>query len=230
MDIGCSLFWVPFTILKKDLFILKRSVFGPIWKWIVAMVILAYPLGRYRAKVYQGERTWSDFMAPIGKWMYKLCGINPQEEMNWKKFLVALLTINIFGFFWGMILLVCQGCLLPNPDENARQTPDLVFNTCISFMVNCKLQPYNGESGLTYFTQLFVIMLFQFITAATGMSALAGIFKVMATCSGKQIGNFWNLLVNLNVISEGRELRCRAADWDWLFLRILWKLTEDAYG
>ncbi len=162
---------------------------------VVAMVVLAYPLGRYMAKVYKGERTWSDFMAPIEKWIYKLCGINPQEEMNWKKFLVALLTINIFWFFWGMILLVCQGWLPLNPDGNAGQTPDLAFNTCISFMVNCNLQHYSGESGLTYFTQLFVIMLFQFITAATGMAALAGIFKAMITRSGKQIGNFWDLLV-----------------------------------
>ena len=162
---------------------------------VVAMVVLAYPLGRYMAKVYKGERTWSDCMAPIEKWIYKLCGINPQEEMNWKKFLVALLTINVFWFFWGMILLVCQGWLPLNPDGNAGQTPDLAFNTCISFMVNCNLQHYSGESGLTYFTQLFVIMLFQFITVAAGMAALAGIFKAMATRSGKQIGNFWNLLV-----------------------------------
>ena len=62
-------------------------------------------------------------------------------------------------------------------------------------MVNCNLQHYSGESGLTYFTQLFVIMLFQFITAATGMAAFAGIFKAMATRSGKEIGNFWNRLV-----------------------------------
>ena len=162
---------------------------------IITMVVLAYPLGRYIAKVYKGERTWSDFMAPIEKGIYRFCRINPQEEMNWKKFLVALLTINVFWFFWGMILLVCQGWLPLNPDGNAGQTPDLAFNTCISFMVNCNLQHYSGEGGLTYFTQLFVIMLFQFITAATGMAALAGIFKAMATRSGKQIGNFWDLLV-----------------------------------
>lgn len=60
------------------------------------------------------------------------------------------------------------------------QTPDQAFNTCISFMVNCNLQHYSGESGLTYFTQLFVIMLFQFITAATGMAAMAGMMKAMA--------------------------------------------------
>lgn len=145
------------------------------------MVVLSYPLGRYIARIYKGERTWSDFIAPVEKWMYRMSGINPAEEMNWKKFLVALLTVNVFWFFWGMVLLVSQGYLPLNPDGNAGQSPDLAFNTCISFMVNCNLQHYSGESGLTYFTQLFVIMLFQFITAATGMAALAGIFKAMAT-------------------------------------------------
>lgn len=72
---------------------------------------------------------------------------------------------------------------------------DQAFNTCISFMVNCNLQHYSGESGLTYFTQLFVIMLFQFITAATGMAAMAGIMKSIAAKTTKTIGNFWQFLV-----------------------------------
>ena len=162
---------------------------------IVLMVVLAYPLGMYIAKVYKGEKTWLDFMAPVEKWIFKLCGINPNEEMNWKSFLKALLTINVFWFFWGMVLLCTQKYLPLNPDGNASQSPDLAFNTCISFMVNCNLQHYSGESGLTYFTQLFVIMLFQFITAATGMAALAGVFKAMAAKTTNTIGNFWNYLV-----------------------------------
>ena len=162
---------------------------------IVLMVVLAYTLGMYIAKVYKGEKTWLDFMAPVEKWIYKLCGINPNEEMNWKSFLKALLTINVFWFFWGMVLLCTQKYLPLNPDGNASQSPDLAFNTCISFMVNCNLQHYSGESGLTYFTQLFVIMLFQFITAATGMAALAGVFKAMAAKTTNTIGNFWNYLV-----------------------------------
>ena len=162
---------------------------------IVLMVVLAYPLGMYIAKVYKEEKTWLDFMAPVERWIYKLCGIDPKEEMGWKSFLKALLTVNVFWFFWGMILLCTQAYLPLNPDGNANQSPDLAFNTCISFMVNCNLQHYSGESGLTYFTQLFVIMLFQFITAATGMAALAGIFKAMAAKSTTTIGNFWNYLV-----------------------------------
>ena len=162
---------------------------------LVCLVGLSYPLGRYIAKVYKGEKTWSDFMAPIERWIYKFSGINPEEEMNWKQFLKALLIVNLFWFFWGMILLVSQGILPLNPDGKPGQSPDLAFNTCISFMVNCNLQHYSGETGLSYFTQLFVIMLFQFITAACGMAALAGVFKAMAAKTTQTIGNFWVYLV-----------------------------------
>ena len=162
---------------------------------LVCLVGLSYPLGRYIAKVYKGEKTWSDFMAPIERWIYKFSGINPEEEMNWKQFLKALLIVNLFWFFWGMILLVSQGILPLNPDGNPGQSPDLAFNTCISFMVNCNLQHYSGETSLSYFTQLFVIMLFQFITAACGMAALAGVFKAMAAKTTQTIGNFWVYLV-----------------------------------
>ncbi len=162
---------------------------------IVLMVAISYPLGKYIAKVYKGAKTWSDFMKPIERLIYKLGGVNPNEEMNWKQFLRALLIINLFWFFWGMVLLVTQGVLPLNPDGNIGQTVHQAFNTCISFMVNCNLQHYSGESGLTYLTQLFVIMLFQFITAATGMAAMAGIMKGFASKTAQTIGNFWRYLV-----------------------------------
>ena len=162
---------------------------------IVLMVGLSYPLGKYIAKVYKGEKTWMDFMKPVERLIYKFSGINPTEEMNWKQFLRALLVVNLFWFIWGMVLLVTQEYLPLNPDGNIGQTAHQAFNTCISFMVNCNLQHYSGESGLTYFTQLFVIMLFQFITAATGMAAMAGIMKALAEKTTKTIGNFWHFLV-----------------------------------
>ena len=162
---------------------------------IVLMVVLAYPIGKYISKVFKGEKVWSDFMTPIEKIMYKLGGVDPTEEMNWKQFLKALLVINLFWFFWGMILLVSQGVLPLNPDGNLGQSVHQAFNTCISFLVNCNLQHYSGESGLSYLTQLFVIMLFQFITAATGMAAMAGIMKALAAKTTKTIGNFWYFLV-----------------------------------
>ena len=162
---------------------------------IVLMVGLAYPLGKYIARVYKGEKTCLDFLKPVERWMYRLSGVNPDEEMDWKKFLRALLVVNLFWFVWGMVLLVAQGVLPLNPDGNVGQTCHQAFNTCISFMVNCNLQHYSGESGLTYFTQLFVIMLFQFITAATGMAAMAGIMKALSAKTTQTIGNFWRYLM-----------------------------------
>jgi len=113
------------------------------------LIVISYPLGKHIAKVYKEGNDCMRFMAPIERFIYKLAGINPNEEMDWKVFLKSLLIINVFWFFWGMILLVSQGYLPLNPDGNSGQSPDLAFNTCISFMVNCNLQHYSGESGLT---------------------------------------------------------------------------------
>ena len=150
---------------------MNTEILGVILQYLL-LVGLSWPLSKYIAKVYKNEKTIFDFLRPVENFIYKICGINPDEEMNWKQFLRALLTINLFWFAWGMVLLCLQGYLPLNPDGNSGQSPDLAFNTCISFMVNCNLQHYSGESGLTYFTQLFVIMFFQFVTAATGMDAL----------------------------------------------------------
>lgn len=162
---------------------------------IALLITISYPLGKYIAKVYKEEKTFSDFMKPVERLMFKLSGIDPEKEMNWKQFLRALLTVNLFWFIWGMVLLVTQGYLPMNPDGNIGQTAHQAFNTCISFMVNCNLQHYSGETGLTYFTQIFVVMLFQFITAATGMAAMAGIMKALASKTTQTIGNFWKYLV-----------------------------------
>lgn len=162
---------------------------------VVLMVVLSYPLGKYIARVYQGKKVWTDFMKPIEGWIFRLSGIHPDEEMNWKQFLRVLLTVNLFWFIWGMVLLTLQGWLPLNPDGNLAQSAHQAFNTCISFMVNCNEQHYSGESNLTYFTQLFVIMLFQFLTAATGMAAMAGVMKALGEKTTQTIGNFWNFLV-----------------------------------
>lgn len=162
---------------------------------IVLMIGLSYPLGKYIARVYKGEKTILDFLKPVEQLMYRLSGVNPDEEMDWKTFLWALLGLNLFWFVWGMLLLMMQGVLPLNPDGNIGQTAHQAFNTCISFLVNCNLQHYSGESGLTYFTQLFVIMLFQFVTAATGMAAMAGIMKALAAKTTRTIGNFYRYLV-----------------------------------
>jgi K+-transporting ATPase ATPase A chain len=158
-------------------------------------VLLAIPLGRYIAKTVKGERTILAFMAPLEKLIYKVCSIDPNEEMNWKQHLKALLTINLIWFVYGFILLITQGSLFLNPDGNPSQTPDLAFNTVISFVVNCNLQHYSGESGLTYLTQLYVVMFFQFVSAATGIAALFVLFKALRDKVTDKLGNFWVFFV-----------------------------------
>lgn len=152
---------------------------------------LAIPLGRYIARVYKGEKHWSDFLLPVERLIYRLSGVDPNQEMDWKQHLKALLTINLVWFVYGFFVLIFQDKLPLNPDGNAGMTPDLAFNTVISFVVNCNLQHYSGESGLTYLTQLIMVMFFQFVSAATGMAALAVLFKALVGHTTTQLGNFW---------------------------------------
>lgn len=161
-------------------------------------LIIAIPLGRYIAKMFKGEKTWMDFLAPLERLIYKISGIDPKEEMNWKQHLKALLTINLVWFVYGFFLLIFQDKLPLNPDGNAAQTPDLAFNTVISFLVNCNLQHYSGESGLAYLTQLFVITFLQFVSAATGIAALIVVFKALKDKTTTRLGNFWVFFIKTN--------------------------------
>jgi len=158
-------------------------------------IFLAYPLGKFIAKVFKGEKNFMDFMNPVERFIFRISGINPNESMNWKKFLKAMLTINLFWLVYAMLMLIFQDKLPLNPDGNPGQTPDLAFNTAISFLVNCNLQHYSGESGLTYLTQLFVITFLQFLSAATGIACLIALFNGLKEKTTDNLGNFWNYLV-----------------------------------
>jgi K+-transporting ATPase ATPase A chain len=140
-------------------------------------ILLAYPLGIYIAKVFAGEKTFTNFMNPFERFIYRIGGVDPNKPMNWKEFLKAMLAINMLWLFYAFFLLLNQGRLPLNPDGNPNMTPDLSFNTAISFLVNCNLQHYSGESGLTYLTQLFVITFLQFVSAATGMGGAVALFN-----------------------------------------------------
>lgn len=159
-------------------------------------ILLALPLGRYIANVYLGQPTWLDFLSPLEASIYKLCRINPQKEMTWQEHLIALLTINSLWFFWMMFILMNQGWLPLNPDNNPSMSPDLAFNTAVSFLVNCNLQHYSGETGVTYLSQLAGLMFMQFVTAGTGMAAGAIVFKAMKSSpltphGVRGLGNFY---------------------------------------
>src|SRR6476661_3066577 len=163
---------------------------------ILLIILLSIPLGRYIGKVYLGERTWLDpVFGPIDRLLFKGSGIDPNREMNWKQHLAALLTINLFWFFLAMLILLNQGWLPLNPDHIPSMSPDLAFNTAISFLVNCNLQHYSGETGLSYLTQLFVITFLQFLSAATGIACLIALFNGLKEKTTNNLGNFWNYLV-----------------------------------
>jgi K+-transporting ATPase ATPase A chain len=161
----------------------------------VATVALAIPLGKYIAKIFKGEKTWLDFMAPLERLIFKLSGIDTRREMNWKQHLKALLTINCLWLFYSFFCLLYQNHLPLNPDNNPNQTPDLAFNTAISFITNTNLQDYSGETGATYYTQLFVFTFLHFVSAATGFAAMMVVFKAMKEKTTDKLGNFWDFFV-----------------------------------
>jgi K+-transporting ATPase ATPase A chain len=161
----------------------------------VATIVLAIPLGKYIAMVFKGEKTWLNFMAPLEKLIFKLSGIDPNREMNWKQHLKALLTINVLWLFYAFFCLLFQGHLPLNPDGNPNQTPDLAFNTALSFLTNTNLQDYSGESGATYYTQLFVFTFLHFVSAATGLAAMMVVFRAMKGKITDKLGNFWDFFL-----------------------------------
>ncbi|GAB3252083.1 potassium-transporting ATPase subunit KdpA [Larkinella harenae] len=167
------------------------------WIGVMAMygltVLLAIPLGKYLAKVFKGEPNVFDFMAPLERLIYRLGGIDSSRDMHWKENLVALLTINAVWLVYAFVLLLTQGSLPLNPDGNPSQTPDLAFNTAISFLVNCDLQHYSGESGATYLTQVAVMTFLMFVSAATGMAAAVLLFRSFLPQSTETVGNFYVL-------------------------------------
>lgn len=161
----------------------------------VLSVILAIPLGKYITKVYAGGKTLLDpVFNPVERLFYRVSGIDPDKEMNWKQHLVALLTINLIWFLLSMLILMTMGSLPLNPDHNPGMPPDLAFNTAISFVVNCNLQHYSGETGISYLGQMWLMFL-QFVSAGTGMAAAVVVFRAFRDKTTTRLGNFYNYLV-----------------------------------
>lgn len=159
------------------------------------VMLLAIPLGRYIGKIFNYENTWLDkIFNPIDKLFFKIGGINPTKEMNWKQHLVALLTINVVWFIISMLVLTNMVWLPLNPDGNPSMSGDLAFNTTVSFITNTNLQHYSGESGLSYLGQL-TLMLWQFISAGCGMAICAAVFMAMKEKTSETLGNFYSFFV-----------------------------------
>lgn len=170
---------------------MNTEILGIIAMFAVTLVIGIF-LGKYIANVYGYKKTFLDpVFEPIEKLIYKVSGINPARQMNWKQNMYAMLAINLVWFIIGFLLLLNQAWLPLNPDGNSNMSPDLAFNTTISFLVNCNLQHYSGETGVSYLSQLYLMFL-QFVTAATGMAAMAVLFKAFKEKTSTELGNFYD--------------------------------------
>ncbi len=173
---------------------MNTELIGVIVTFLIT-ILLAIPLGKYIAKVFAGERTFMDFLNPLERFIFRISGIDPNKGMHWKEFLKAMLTINLLWFVYGFLMLIYQGHLPLNPDDNPGQTPDLAFNSIISFVTNTNLQDYSGETGATYLTQLFVFTFLQFTSAATGIACLIALFNAFKEKTTNNLGNFWSIFI-----------------------------------
>jgi K+-transporting ATPase ATPase A chain len=173
---------------------MNSEITGIIFMFAV-LLILAIPLGKYMGKVFSNEKTWPDLVFdPLDKLFYKAGGINPAKEMNWKQHLMALLTINLSWFLLAMFVLTNMSWLPLNPDGNPSMSGDLAFNTAVSFITNTNLQHYSGETGMSYFGQL-TLMLWQFISAGCGIAIAAVVFFAMKERTTDKLGNFYFFFV-----------------------------------
>lgn len=174
---------------------MNTEILGIVFIFLLA-VIVAIPLGKYFSHVFKGEKTWLDFFAPLERLIFKLSGINPEKGMDWKDNMKAMLTLNAIFFVFAMTFLLTQSWHpFLNPDGIASMEPTTAFNTAISFMTNTNLQHYSGETGASYLSQLLVFCFLQFVSAATGIAAMALLFKGVIQRQASDLGNFYNLFL-----------------------------------
>ncbi|AVR45181.1 potassium-transporting ATPase subunit A [Christiangramia fulva] len=171
----------------------QSEIIGAVLIFLLA-IIFAIPLGRLISKIFKGEKNWMGFMAPLEKFIFKLGGVDPTKEMDWKQNMKAMLGLNLVFFIVAFLILLFQGLIkFWNPVGIGNWEPTLAFNTAISFMTNTNLQHYSGETGASYFTQLAVFAWLQFVSAGTGIAACGLLFRGLANKSSKALGNFYDL-------------------------------------
>jgi len=199
--------------------------------YIVVLLALAKPLGSFMAKVYQGEHTFLDrVLGPVERFIYRLSGVNPEEDMNWKTYAIALMLFNVLGLLAVYALQRLQAFLPLNPQGLGAVTPDSSWNTATSFATNTNWQGYGGEVTMSYLSQMFGLTVQNFVSAATGMAVLIALIRgiVRAPLSSphfqnskmrgqRGVGNFWvdltrttlyiliplSLVVALALVSQG---------------------------
>jgi K+-transporting ATPase ATPase A chain len=156
-----------------------------------AIIVCVKPLGLYMARLFEGERTFlSPVLGPVERGIYRLCGIKG-EEQHWTTYTIAMLAFSIAGFLSLYLMQRLQAVLPFNPQGLAGTTPDLSFNTAISFVTNTNWQSYAGESTLGYLVQMLGLTVHNFVSAATGIALAIALIRGFARRSARTLGNFW---------------------------------------
>ena len=159
---------------------------------LVATILLALPLGAYMARVYSGETFWATrALGPVERLFYRLAGIHPDDEMDWKRYAIALLIFNLLGTVFLYALLLWQRGLPFNPEHFANVTHALAFNTAASFVTNTNWQAYGGESTMSYLSQMLGLAVQNFLSAATGIVIVIAIIRGLIRAKSRHLGNFW---------------------------------------
>jgi K+-transporting ATPase ATPase A chain len=160
--------------------------------FLVVLVLLVKPLGLYMAKVYQGERTFlTTILSPLERVTYRLAGIHPEDEMDWKTYAGTLLLFSAIGLVFLYLLQRLQGFLPLNPAGLGAVSPDSSLNTAVSFVTNTNWQDYGGEATMSYLTQMIGLTVQNFVSAAAGMAVLVAFIRGLTRRNTRNLGNFW---------------------------------------
>jgi potassium-transporting ATPase potassium-binding subunit len=155
-------------------------------------IALTPPVGRFMAKVFKGEKTFlHPILHPVEKVIYRLSGVDPTEEMGWLKYFWAVLLFAIVGFAADMAIFMTQQWLPLNPQKLPNCTWHLAFMEAWSFTCNADWQSYTGETVMSNFSQIFAIMVHQFLSGASGLAVLVAVARALKRASVKSVGNFW---------------------------------------
>ncbi|HEX3458145.1 MAG TPA: potassium-transporting ATPase subunit KdpA [Candidatus Baltobacteraceae bacterium] len=166
--------------------------------WLAAIIFFAIvmaltrPLGAYMTRIFQGERTWlSPVFLPLERLIYRLCGVREDEEMTWYAYALSVLGFSVIGLIYLYVLLRTQQWLPFNPQHISNMTPDLAWNTAVSFTTNTNWQFYSGESAMSYLSQMAGLAWHNFVSAAAGIAIAVAVVRGLARTNAKTLGNFW---------------------------------------
>ena len=164
--------------------------------YLVILVVLAVPLGKYIGKVMNGEKVFlSRVVEPVEGAIYRSLKIDKDEQMGWKKYTAAALVFNLFGFLLLFLINLIQNILPLNPQHFSGISWDLAFNNAASFVTNTNWQAYSGESSMSYFTQMFGFTVQNFLSAATGIAVLFAVIRGFIKVKETGIGSFWTDMI-----------------------------------